>query len=166
MIKKIKIIVADEGKNLTLAETIQTHLTEKKVSVDLINLIQLNLPQYTFKYEAEQGISDSVHQFVDHLNKATGFVIVSPEYNGSIPPVLTSAMAWATRANKEWRAAFNEKPAGIASYSYTGAVNLFVSLRIHLSYIGMNVLARPIPVTPDKPLVEDDLIAVCDQLLR
>lgn len=164
--KKITILCADEGSNLKLAEKIHSHLATKNANANLINLIQWEVPLYTYKTETILGIPDIVKEFSSTCKESNGFVIVSPEYNGTIPPVLTSAIAWATRASDDWRAAFNEKPVGIASYSWTGAANLFASLRIHLSYIGMNVLARPIPVTPDKPLIEDDLIAVCDQLLK
>ena len=161
--KHIAIIVADEGNNLELAKTIQTALGSTPTT--LINLIDLNLPQYTYQYEAEHGISEKVSEFTETLENATGFVVVSPEYNGTMPPILTSAIAWATRAKQNWREVFNEKPTGIASYSYTGATNLFISLRIHLSYIGMNVLARPIPATPDKPALDDDIKAIVNQLL-
>ena len=163
--KKICILLADEGSNLKLAESFQEYLEKQGAHVELINLLSLDLPLYTYPKELSLGIPNAVKEMVQHFKEASGFVFVSPEYNGSIPPVLSSTIAWATRASKEWRVSFNEKPAAIASYSYTGAVNLFISLRIHLSYIGLNVLARPVPATPDKPLDQEDVIAVCDQLL-
>ena len=162
---QICIILADEGSNLKLAESVQSYLKSKSVQVSFLNLLSLDLPLYTYPKELELGIPEAVNDMVSQFQQSTGFVVVSPEYNGGIPPVLSNAIAWATRATNEWRASFNEKPVGMASYSYTGAANLFVSLRIQLSYIGLNVLARPIAASPDKPLNNDDVIAVCAQLI-
>lgn len=166
MSKTVCILLADEGSNLKLAENLKTYLESKGAKTHLINLITFELPLYTFKTEAEMGIVPNATKLVEYFKGSDSFLVVSPEYNGTMPPVLSSAICWATRATKEWRSCFNEKPTGIASYSYTGANNLFASLRIHLSYIGLNVLARPIPATPDKPMLEEDMIAVCDQLLK
>lgn len=162
----ISIILADEGSNLKLAETIQHYLKDKPVSVSFINLLELDLPLYTYPKELELGIPKNVSDMVECFQKSTAFVVVSPEYNGSIPPVLSNAIAWATRATMDWRSSFNEKSVGLASYSYTGAANLFVSLRIQLSYIGLNVLARPVAEGPNKPFNQDDLVAMCNQLIQ
>lgn len=163
--KHICILLADEGSNLKLAQQFQSYLESKNTKVTVLNLLSLGLPLYTYPTELQLGIPATVKNMVEIFQDSSAFVVVSPEYNGSIPPVLSNAIAWATRASKEWRSSFNEKSAAIASYSYTGAANLFVSLRIQLAYIGLNVLARPVPATPDKPLNQEDLEAVCHQLI-
>ena len=159
------ILCADEGKNLALAETIAEYINSQSKRVQIINLIQEELPLYTIQKEVAEGVPAKAHKLYEKVNNATGIIVVAPEYNGGIPPILTSAIAWLTRATQDWRACFNEKPVGLASHSYTGSVNLFVTLRIQLSYIGLNVLARPIVATPDKEAKQDDIVAVCDQVI-
>ena len=49
------------------------------------------------------------------------WVICAAEYNGSIPPVLTSAIAWLSVQGSDFRALFNGRPVVIAPHSGGGA---------------------------------------------
>jgi chromate reductase len=163
--KKITVIAADEKHNLTLAQQIKAQLNQLNTSVTLIDLVSLDLPLYTLSHEQQQGIPPKANSLYEQCITSDGFFFVTPEYNGTIPPVLSSAIAWISRVNEEWRTSFNAKPAGLASYSYTGATNLFISLRIHLSYMGLTLLGRTLSVTPSHPLNDNSLTTMCRQLI-
>lgn len=162
--KNITIIAADEGQNLKLAQQIKNQLDQLTSTNTLVNLISLQLPLYTISLEKEQGIPTQAKELYDQFTNSNGFFIVTPEYNGGIPPVLSNTIAWISRVNENWRASFNEKPAALASYSYTGAANLFIALRIQLAYMGLTVLGRTLSVTPTLPLKNPSLLALCKQL--
>ena len=52
--------------------------------------------------------------------KASGFIICAPEYNGSIPPVLTNIIAWLSVMGDDWRLVFNGKIGLLATHSGGG----------------------------------------------
>ena len=49
------------------------------------------------------------------------WVICAAKYNGSIPPLLTSAIAWLSVQGSDFRALFNGRPMVIAPHSGGGA---------------------------------------------
>ena len=87
--KKICVIVTSVGKNLELSETIVAHLRSHNVEVNLLSLVDLDLPLYSTVAETRHQAEVLVAPFKDKLN-ADGFIFVSPEYNGSTPPVFNN----------------------------------------------------------------------------
>ena len=92
--KKITVLLASQKQNLSLAQTIATELENHNSSVSIIDLVDVDLPLYSSKVQAEQGMPSQLDALFDACQSADGFVIVAPEYNGGIPPVLTNAIAW------------------------------------------------------------------------
>ena len=94
------------------------------------------------------------------------FIIVAPEYNGVMPPVLNNAMSWTSRATKDWRDAFNEKIVGLATHSGGGGAKGLQAMRIMFQHLGANILAREILTTYDKPLNKNSAIAILQNLTK
>jgi NAD(P)H-dependent FMN reductase len=92
-------------------------------------------------------------------------IFISPEYNGSTPPVFTNSLAWVSRTGKEWRGIFNRKTAVIATHSGSGGAHVLMSMRLQLSYLGMNVLGRQILTHYTKELNQETLMDILDQLI-
>jgi NAD(P)H-dependent FMN reductase len=69
-------------------------------------------------------------------------VICTPEYNGSIPPVLTSAIAWLSVQGDDFRALFNGRPVAIATHSGGGGTTVMAALRLQLAHLGAHVVGR------------------------
>jgi NAD(P)H-dependent FMN reductase len=84
---------------------------------------------------------ESVHRKL--AREADGFVIASPEYNGSYPAVLKNAIDWISRPDPGERhlAVFRGKPAGIvaASPGPHGGARGLKQLRELLGMIGVTV---------------------------
>lgn len=163
--KKICVITASVGKNLELAQAIVAHLKKHNADASLLNLVDLDLPLYSTVAETRHEAQVLVAPFKEQL-EADAFVFVSPEYNGSTPPVFNNFLAWTSRSTKNWRETFNAKTALIATASAGNGIQALSIMRLQLSFIGMNVLGRQIVSTMSKPVVETEVEAVCLQLLK
>ena len=51
------------------------------------------------------------------LFKIEKWVICAPEYNGSIPPILSNFIAWLSISGDDFRNLFNGQPIAIATFS-------------------------------------------------
>jgi len=75
------------------------------------------LPIYDGDLEEEQGRPAAAVELKELARRADGFLLASPEYNGSYPAVLKNAIDWISRPDPGERhlAVFRGKPAGIVS---------------------------------------------------
>jgi NAD(P)H-dependent FMN reductase len=55
------------------------------------------IPLYNGDVEESDGIPDDVARLKEQISAAKGLLIVTPEYNNSIPGVLKNAIDWASR---------------------------------------------------------------------
>ncbi|HEX2655781.1 MAG TPA: NAD(P)H-dependent oxidoreductase [Xanthobacteraceae bacterium] len=55
------------------------------------------MPLYDFDLQAEKGFPASVTAFADAIRAADGVIILTPEYNYSIPGALKNAIDWVSR---------------------------------------------------------------------
>ena len=161
----IGIILASVEKNMQLAHNIQEVITELKAQSEIINLVALNLPMYTSIHEDEKGIPSEVIDLTKHLQTFDALIIVSPEYNGSMPPVLNNTIAWVSRVGDDFRAIFNQKFIALASHSGGGGMRGNDAVRAMFSYIGANVLSREIINNYSKPYKKETVVSVMKELI-
>lgn len=164
--KNIVIFTASEQKNLELANNFIKKLTELGARVDLINIIDLDLPLYSSRSDGKYNAEELLAAQLPTINKATGMVFIAPEYNGSTPPAFSNFLAWLSRSSKNWREHLNGKTAVIATFSAGGGHGVLSSMRSQLAFVGMNVLGRQILTHFNKPLEESSLQAVCEELIK
>ncbi len=161
---KIGILVASSNNNLKLGQRLAEIASELNVETEVINLVDLNLPLYSTVEEEKNGLPEIVKELTNKILSLKAFIIVAPEYNGVMPPVLNNAMAWTSRATKDWRDAFNEKSLGLATHSGGGGAKGLQAMRIQFQHLGANILAREILTTYEKPLNEDTARNMIEQL--
>ena len=162
----IIIVAASNNKNLELANEFKKELDKLQTKNEILDLIQLGLPMYTPDEEAK-GVPQKVHDIVKQFEAAKGFVFVTPEYNGSIPPVLNNLIAWISRSGDEdWRKSFNAKPVALGTFSGAGGVQALMFLRGQLAYIGADVIGRQVRATYQIELNRDDLEGVSALLAK
>ncbi|MGB5791566.1 NADPH-dependent FMN reductase [Poseidonibacter sp.] len=161
---KIGILIASSNNNQKLGLKLKELAQEQNCEVELINLVDLRLPLYSTVEEEEKGRPEAVLDLASSILELKAFIIVAPEYNGVMPPVLNNAMAWTSRATKDWRDAFNEKIVGLATHSGGGGQKGLQAMRIQFQHLGANILARELLTTYEKPLNEDSAISMINQL--
>ena len=163
---KIGILVASSNNNQKLALKLQELAKNQNVETELINLVDLRLPLYSTVEEEENGIPQVAKDLATKILNLKAFIIVAPEYNGVMPPVLNNAMAWTSRATKDWRDAFNEKVVALATHSGGGGAKGLQAMRIQFQHLGANILAREILTTYEKPLNEETAISMINTLAK
>ncbi len=163
---KIGILVASSNNNQKLGLRLQELAIEQECEVEFINLVDLRLPLYSTIEEEENGIPEMVLDLATKILDLKAFIIVAPEYNGVMPPVLNNAMAWTSRATKDWRDAFNDKIVGLATHSGGGGAKGLQAMRIQFQHLGANILARELLTTYEKQLNEEAAIGMINQLKK
>jgi chromate reductase, NAD(P)H dehydrogenase (quinone) len=72
------------------------------------------IPFYNADDQQASGFPDVVKTFADAIRSADGVIIVSPEYNWTVPGALKNALDWVSRMPDQ---PFKEKPVAIQSAS-------------------------------------------------
>jgi NAD(P)H-dependent FMN reductase len=72
-----------------------------------------DIPLYKGDVEAEHGIPAPVAALKDRIAAADGLLLVTPEYNNSIPGVFKNAIDWCSRPSKDIARVFGGKAAGL-----------------------------------------------------
>lgn len=163
---KIGILVSSSNNNQKLALTLQEIAIENGCETELINLVDLRLPLYSTLEEEENGIPQEAVELATKILSLKAFIIVAPEYNGVMPSVLNNAMAWTSRATKQWRDAFDEKVVALATHSGGGGTKVLQAMRIMFQHLGANVLAREILTSYEKALNRDSAHNIVKQLSK
>lgn len=87
--------------NRSLAVAISDRLVERGESVSLIDLAKYGMPLYQGDLEAIHGVPTEAAELAAVLSTARSLVLVSPEYNGSFPPLLKNTIDWITRIDTQ-----------------------------------------------------------------
>ena len=162
MSSQLLVITASHGENLKLAGRIAGRAADHALAAEVLDLTTLTLPLYSSRLHAEQGVPAEAAGLSARLAAVPRWVICAPEYNGSIPPLLTSTIAWLSVQGDDFRSLFNGRPVAMASHSGGGGMALLTSLRIQLSHLGANVVGRHVLGTAARPASDDSI----DDMLR
>ena len=165
MTSPLLILTASHNRNVQLAEQILAASQKAGLSATILDLTALELNLYTSRGEA-QGPGAGFRQLHQAMAAAGGLWICAPEYNGGIPPSLTSAIAWLSRAAEDFRALFNGKPVALATHSGGGGQKILSAMRIQLSHLGCTVLGRELLSHSRKPANPDTIAAMVAQMQR
>ena len=140
-LKKILIISATSGNNLTLANKIGK-LFEKEP--EIISIEDYELPLYTGKLKLED--KTAINGLCQKVIDASGFVFCGPEYNGGSAPILTNAITWISVTTDHWRDAFTNKIGLVATHSGGDGSSFLSTFRKQLEFMGVVVYPRSIQV--------------------
>lgn len=138
---KIAVFVGSLQKNSvnkTLAKNLEA-VAPEGVEFDYVDIA--SLPLFNQDHEAE--FPAAAQAMKDIVEAADGVLLITPEYNRSVPGVLKNAIDWTSRP---WgQNSFAGKPAGIvgASIAPTGTAAAQAELRNIASYLGLHVQVQP-----------------------
>jgi chromate reductase, NAD(P)H dehydrogenase (quinone) len=125
-----------ESYNMQLAKSIKERYTET-MNVEIVDIGLLPF----FNEDIENNPPESVVTFKKKVADAEGVIIVTPEYNWSIPGVLKNALDWLSRVDR----VLINKPVMTAGASPVtlGTVRAQLHLRQVLSSPGLNAKVLP-----------------------
>lgn len=113
----MKKILAFAGSNSSTSINVQlvkhasTHI--KHSAVEFIDLRDYDTPIYSADLE-KAGIPKSITALIEKLKAADGYIIGTPEHNGSLTAFLKNILDWMSRVEREF---FGHKPVVLLSTS-------------------------------------------------
>ena len=165
-------------KILAFAGSLREHALSKRVlkiaikgaekagaEVTYVDLRDYPMPIYNLDEHEKNGFDEKALAFQALLTQHDGFLIASPEYNGSLPAALKNAIDWASRPSDKYprSAVFSGKFAAMMSSSpgSLGGVRSLSHLRGVLTSISVNVLPQEIAV----PFAEEKFIGNDEEMI-
>jgi chromate reductase, NAD(P)H dehydrogenase (quinone) len=99
-------------------------------------------PHYDADLQTSGGFPTDVMALADAIRAADGVIIISPEYNWTVPGALKNALDWVSRLNNQ---PFKEKPVAIQSATGgpLGGARMQYHLRMALTFLNAFVFGTP-----------------------
>jgi NAD(P)H-dependent FMN reductase len=124
--------------NARLAATIAYEFTQAGAEVTRISLADFPLPIYDGDLQSKSGVPKNAVNLKRMMSAHHGVLIVTPEYNSSVPPLVKNTIDWVSRVQdgQESRGqVFRERPFAIAAASEgrLGGTRALAALRLILS---------------------------------
>jgi chromate reductase, NAD(P)H dehydrogenase (quinone) len=147
-----------ESLNTRLARLVVASIQGHDGTVDFADMREFDCPSYDGDLEAAEGLPAGAQAFRTRLEAANAFVIVSPEYNGSMPGVLKNAIDWVSRARPQ---PFNERHGLLlsASPSMVGGNRGLWALRMPLEHLGARIFPNMFSLAQAHQAFDDEGLA-------
>ncbi|MFI0847902.1 NADPH-dependent FMN reductase [Mesorhizobium sp. IMUNJ 23232] len=133
------------------ADAAMKELALQGAEVTRISLTDYPLPIMDQDLEAEKGVPENAVKlarlFIDH----DGILIATPEYNGSMPPLVKNTIDWISRVRKDRGIALRPLPGKVvaicsSSEGHFAGIRSANHLRAVLSHIQMEVIPQQVSV--------------------
>ncbi len=153
-----------------LADAAVKELLRLEVEVTRISLADYALPLMDEDLEREQGIPENAVKLARQFALHDGVFVATPEYNGSIPPLLKNVIDWVSRVSRDGERPlkpYANKVAAIGSSS-TGTfagIRAISHLRAILSHVGIQVVSEQCSI-PNAQNAFDDMGQFHDDRVR
>jgi chromate reductase len=123
------------------------------------------LPPYNQDIQDASGFPPAAEDFAAAIRAADGVIIVSPEYNWTIPGTLKNAIDWVSRMKDQ---PFVEKPVAIQSCSggILGGSRMQYHLRQSLVYLKAFTFGLPEVIVAQAPSKFDQDLKLVDETTR
>ena len=164
--KDLIIISASCGKNLELSQKFLEKSNELNISSEVLDLTTVNIPLYNPRIHTKDNVPVEIMEIKEKLFNTDKWIICAPEYNGSIPPILSNFIAWLSISGEDFRNLFNGQPIAIATFSGGIGLELLTSLRIQLVHLGSQVLGRQLLSSYNKPIDTKTIEDIIQRLLQ
>src|SRR6202162_1208729 len=138
--------------NARLAAVAAYELAQQGVEVTRISLGDFPLPIYDGDLQSKSGVPKNAVNLKRMMSAHHGVLIVTPEYNSSVPPLVKNTIDWVSRAQdpQESRGqVFRERPFAIASASEgrLGGTRALAPLRLILSACHATVIPNQLALS-------------------
>ena len=155
--------------NTQLARLVARFIEQHGGTVDSAAMTDFDCPCYGQDAQSKSGIAPGAVELRRRLEANDAFVIVSPEYNSSMPGLLKNAIDWTSRHKPQ---PFNGRHGLLlsASPSMVGGNRGLWALRIPLEHLGARVYPDMFSLAqaheafkPDGTLVNAELASRCEK---
>ena len=150
---------AREGShNKKLARLGQKIAEANGIEAVFADLADYHMPIYHGDLEANEGVPERARAFKALLEEYDGVMIVTPEYNAAVPPLLKNTIDWLSRVKDE-PDVFTTRVFAIsgASPGYYGAMRSLLMLRqILVVGLGATVIPQQMALPRATQAFEDD----------
>ncbi|MCK5874937.1 MAG: NAD(P)H-dependent oxidoreductase [Alcanivoracaceae bacterium] len=158
-----------DSLNKKLSRVAAERAKQAGLDVSWIDLRDYPLPLYDGDLEAEHGIPDNARKLRALLDQHQGLIVVSPEYNSFITPLMKNTLDWISRrdGDVDGLASFRNKVALVMSASPGGfgGMRSLALIRQLLSHLGVTVLPEQLAL-PKAHEAFDDNGALKDEQLQ
>ncbi len=146
-----------ERQGIKAVRFVVRKLEERDHTVTLVDTLEHELPMLDLMYkEYDDGKAPAAMEKVGQiLAAADGFVVVSAEYNHSIPAALKNLL-------DHYQSEYFYKPSAIVTYSAGpfGGVRALINLRAILAELGTPSIPSAFPVSQIQDAFDDDGVAL------
>ena len=165
---KITIISATSSTNYDLSKKIFKILNDLDISSEIINAEDYRLPLFiASEYENKKKENfNIIDELTNKFIGSSGLIICSPEYNGSIPPIITNMIAWISVSTDHWRDGFNKKVSLIAASSSGDAAKYHIAMKNQLEHLGSVVMPRGIHISQSNPFSEESAEKILKHFIK
>lgn len=135
---------AREGSHNKKLARLGQHIAEANgIEAVFVDLADYHMPIYHGDLEANEGVPELAKAFKALLEEYDGVMIVTPEYNSSVPPLLKNTLDWVSRVKNE-PDVFKSRVFAVsgASPGYYGAMRSLLTLRQILE-VGLGATVIP-----------------------
>jgi NAD(P)H-dependent FMN reductase len=138
--------------NAKLAAAAAYEFAQAGVDVTRISLADFPLPIYDGDLQIKSGVPKNAVNLKRMIGAHHAVLIVTPEYNSSVPPLVKNTIDWVTRvqdANESRGQVFREKPFAIAAASEgrLGGSRALAALRLILTACRATVTANQLALS-------------------
>lgn len=87
----------EDSINRKLVSALLPRLKDHGFDVTVLSLADYEMPLYNGDWESENGAPLAAKDLASKLAAQDAVIVVSPEYNGGLPPLLKNTIDWMTR---------------------------------------------------------------------
>jgi len=138
--------------NAKLASVAVQELARSNAEITRISLGDFPLPIYDGDLESKSGVPKNAVNLKRLIGAHHGILIVTPEYNSSLPPLLKNAIDWVSRVQDSHERSgqvFRERAFALAAASAgrLGGTRCLAALRLILSGCGATVIPNQLALS-------------------
>ena len=138
--------------NVRLAATAAVELAQAGAEVTRISLADFPLPIYDGDLQSKSGVPKNAVNLKRMMSVHHGVLIVTPEYNSSVPPLVKNTIDWVSRvqdANETRERCFASRAFAIAaaSESRLGGTRSLAALRLILTACQATVIPNQLALS-------------------
>jgi chromate reductase, NAD(P)H dehydrogenase (quinone) len=138
--------------NVRLAAAAAYEFAQAGVEVTRLSLGDFPLPIYDGDLQAKSGVPKHAVNLKRMIGAHHGVLLVTPEYNSSVPPLVKNTIDWLTRvqdANETRGQVFRSRPFAIAAASQgrLGGTRALAALRLILSACHATVIPNQLALS-------------------